>query len=325
MPIKVTCSCGSSFAARDELAGRTVACPKCKQPLTIAAPQQAAAPAPLHANAGLFDDIGLKARDTSMTRCPGCGVDMPPNAVLCVKCGFNVKLGRKMQTVSMSEGVGGGGHGAHGDVTAMIMAKAARATEEDEIAESTKTKEGMPAWALAVGLVACIIFAIVMSMIPQGTALGGTALLLIFAGYLLQFYAWIRVVIVAAKINPLYGVGVFFGDIAVSFALAGIAIAINWATESSFGDSVTLLRGCVWLTFAYVNSDECGPYIMFFWISVGMRFVGIVLLIIAGFILMAAGDEEEAAYLDPPLPPAQTSLAENTWSQPVLWKSNCVA
>jgi hypothetical protein len=64
---------------------------------------------------------------------------------------------------------------------------------------------------------------------------------------------------------------------------------------------------------------------MFFWISVGMRFVGIVLLIIAGFILMAAGDEEEAAYLDPPLPPAQTSLAENTWSQPVLWKSNCVA
>lgn len=35
MPIKVTCACGASFSAKDELAGRTVACPKCHQPLQV--------------------------------------------------------------------------------------------------------------------------------------------------------------------------------------------------------------------------------------------------------------------------------------------------
>ena len=35
MPIKVTCACGASFSAKDELAGRTVACPKCRQPLQV--------------------------------------------------------------------------------------------------------------------------------------------------------------------------------------------------------------------------------------------------------------------------------------------------
>ena len=92
MPIKVACKCGAAFAAKDELAGRTVACPKCKQPLKIQAAQPAAAAAPAapHANADLFDGLGLKARDESIPRCPGCNADMPANAVLCVKCGYNV-------------------------------------------------------------------------------------------------------------------------------------------------------------------------------------------------------------------------------------------
>lgn len=35
MPIAVSCECGGKFRARDELAGRTVRCPKCGQALTI--------------------------------------------------------------------------------------------------------------------------------------------------------------------------------------------------------------------------------------------------------------------------------------------------
>jgi acetyl esterase/lipase len=48
MPIPVTCQCGQRFAANDELAGKKLTCPTCKQPLLIprANPQPAARPAP---------------------------------------------------------------------------------------------------------------------------------------------------------------------------------------------------------------------------------------------------------------------------------------
>ena len=39
MPIIVQCSCGQAFEARDDLAGRRVACPMCQQPLVIPARQ----------------------------------------------------------------------------------------------------------------------------------------------------------------------------------------------------------------------------------------------------------------------------------------------
>ncbi|WP_425613881.1 hypothetical protein NA78x_003725 [Anatilimnocola sp. NA78] len=318
MPIKVACTCGAAFAAKDELAGRTVACPKCKQPLKIPAPQ-AAAPAPLaaHGNAGLFDDIGLKARDVNIARCPSCSSDLPPNAVLCVKCGFNLKLGKKMQTMSMSGDapvMSGGGHGGHGgDATAMIMAKAARDAEEDVEVEKSKGSEGMPAWVLAVGLLACIVFALVMSMIPQATALGGTAALLLFAGLLLQLYAWVRVIAVAAKMNPLYAVGIFFGDILLAIALEVIYRVLAWATESeSLASPVRLLKGAIWLTFAYVNSDECGQYITFFWMSLIMQFVGIVLAVIAALVYMASQKEGPASLPEPPLLHPQVQLASHS-------------
>ncbi|WP_254509323.1 hypothetical protein [Anatilimnocola floriformis] len=38
MTIKVTCRCGQSFAARPEYAGQTLACPVCRQPLTVPQP-----------------------------------------------------------------------------------------------------------------------------------------------------------------------------------------------------------------------------------------------------------------------------------------------
>lgn len=55
MPIPVACACGQKFAAQDRLAGKTVKCPKCGQPITIpgpaggAPPGQPAAPKPASA------------------------------------------------------------------------------------------------------------------------------------------------------------------------------------------------------------------------------------------------------------------------------------
>ncbi|NLS94092.1 MAG: hypothetical protein GXX96_18180 [Planctomycetaceae bacterium] len=46
MAIIVSCRCGRRFAARANLAGKTVNCPGCSQPLTIPLPQAAATPKP---------------------------------------------------------------------------------------------------------------------------------------------------------------------------------------------------------------------------------------------------------------------------------------
>lgn len=303
MPIKASCTCGASFSARDDLAGRTVACPKCKQPLTIPAPQAAAQAAP-HANADLFDGLGLKARDTTQPRCPGCGVDMPPNAILCVKCGYNTKLGKRMQTISMSGETAGasGGHGGHGGATALLMARAAQAAEEDEIAERTKTKEGMPLWVLVVGLFACILFGVVMSLIPQATALGGTGAVMIFSAYLMNLYAWVGVMVAAGKKNPLYPLGIFFGDIFVAIAFELLGWLLSWAMETDVRGFTRLFAGIVWLTYAYLNSDECGQYIMYFWLSKAVAFVGTVLIVIA-IIIFVIEQKEGVGQLTPPAEP----------------------
>jgi len=169
MPIKVQCACGKAFAAKDELAGKTVKCPSCQKPLKItegAAPAKAAAkpsssgaakaaaPPPAGGMSDLFDEIGLKAAEKGTMPCPGCGVSLPQEAVVCVKCGYNMKLGRKMSTIKT--GSEAGGHIGHGAVAADLMEKAAAVLEGDEEAEATKTTEGMPWWVYLVVLLILI-------------------------------------------------------------------------------------------------------------------------------------------------------------------------
>src|SRR6476469_2018576 len=112
MPIKVQCTCGKAFAAKDELAGKTVKCPACQQPLKVpggsaapaakpaaakpasaqgakpAAPARAPAPSPAAAAGDLFDEIGLQAAAPDTRPCPGCTEPMPIAAVVCIKCGY---------------------------------------------------------------------------------------------------------------------------------------------------------------------------------------------------------------------------------------------
>lgn len=99
MPIKVACSCGRSFAAPDHLAGRAVKCPNCSQPLNIPAaaqPQQTTTPA-AGGLADLLAEEGLAAKAGSGPQCPSCSAPMPPHGFICVQCGYNVQLGRRIQ------------------------------------------------------------------------------------------------------------------------------------------------------------------------------------------------------------------------------------
>jgi hypothetical protein len=180
MPIKVTCQCGKSFAAKDELAGKAVKCPSCQQPLRIpaatgaaagAAPKSSAGKAPASAaatgggNHDLFDEIGLKQHAPGTRPCPGCAEPLPEAHVVCVKCGYNVKLGRRMTTVKVGGGADeGGGHGA---VATELLERAAQTIEEDQAEDRKKTGEGLPWWVYFVLLAVLVGFLATMMVMAN--------------------------------------------------------------------------------------------------------------------------------------------------------------
>src|SRR5436190_2650855 len=200
MPIKVQCACGKAFAAKDELAGKTVKCPGCQNPLKIpggvpnpakasdkpaaakpgAAKPAAAKPAPgkpatgaapsrpapaapaARGGADLFDEVGLQAPAADTRPCPGCTEPMPIKAVVCIKCGYNTMIGRRMQTIKV--GSGDDGPVGHGAVAQDLLDKAAKVIDDDAAEEVKKTKEGMPWWVYLIGLAILIGCATAMLM-----------------------------------------------------------------------------------------------------------------------------------------------------------------
>jgi hypothetical protein len=188
MPIKVQCACGKAFAAKDELAGKTVKCPGCQKPVKIpggtaspasakpAASKQVAAkpaagaasskavpksaPAPKNGD-DLFDEVGLQAVAAGTQPCPGCSEPMPLQAVVCIKCGYNTRIGRRMETVKEHNEGGETGHGA---VAQDLLNRAASIIDGDAQEEKKKTKEGLPWWIYLIFLLALLGLATWMLM-----------------------------------------------------------------------------------------------------------------------------------------------------------------
>jgi hypothetical protein len=70
MPVMVTCRCGQSFRAIDELAGKVVNCPSCGQPLAIAAREPAPSKS-VHAAGDLSDLAGFEQSAAPAAGRPG--------------------------------------------------------------------------------------------------------------------------------------------------------------------------------------------------------------------------------------------------------------
>lgn len=180
MPIKVQCDCGKAFAAKDELAGKTVKCPGCQKPLKIPANAGATSPAkapakpaptksaaakaavaaapPPSTNDDLFDELGLAPPTEGMRPCPGCTEPMPLQAIICVKCGYNTRIGRRMTTERDESGDAVG----HGAVAQDLLNKAATVIDGDEDEEKKKTNEGLPWWVYLLVLILLISLAAFM-------------------------------------------------------------------------------------------------------------------------------------------------------------------
>lgn len=214
MPIKVSCSCGANFAAKDELAGKTVKCPKCQQPLAIPggvaaprqAPKQPSEPAPQFAPPdpaipSIFDEAGIKAKQHTGQVCPSCYHPMKPGTVLCVHCGYSLQLGRKLEMQ-----VHGRGEGGHGEIATVALQRAANLIEEDKQEERKKTREGMPWWGYLLLFSGAVGLLTMMLLLDSKIATSIALYFLMGGGILLSFYAYVLILIVAFRDNVVQGI-----------------------------------------------------------------------------------------------------------------------
>ena len=117
MAIRATCgSCSSTFNARDELAGKKVKCPKCKERMVIpsasakpaakkVAKRPAAKPKPkaIDPMEALLKEADIAPVSHGGPICPDCGAEVSQGAIICVDCGFNMETGKRLRTASQGD------------------------------------------------------------------------------------------------------------------------------------------------------------------------------------------------------------------------------
>jgi hypothetical protein len=182
MPITVACSCGRKLAAKDEYAGRTVKCPGCGKPLKIpgaggatsvesadrggrndpAKKKKAASAASRSASSAsqLLDEAGLGHYVEGPT-CPECGGSVPEEAVLCVQCGYNFKLRRRLHSqgkpLPLSKFKAPGAKQEpekHASDADKVLAKAAKDLENEPVEQDQGYGTKWSAWVLTLIMLA---------------------------------------------------------------------------------------------------------------------------------------------------------------------------
>ena len=237
MSIKVECQCGQKFAAKDSMAGKRVKCPKCNQALVIPSGAQ---PEPRKWGAGataaspvldLLDEAGVQHARTG-PQCPECDADLPPEALICIQCGYNVQTGRRMDTVGEE------------DMENMTDAQKMIAKAEQEIEDTPITAEGQDYGDGPESFILAIV-ALTAMVIIVGIAVGLIYFLDVFVGEainppLISFWVGILmyivgrmwIIIVAFLQHVGHGLGALFCELyAIYFGISRIGAL--WAPTVS--------------------------------------------------------------------------------------------
>jgi len=115
----VRCKCGTKLKIPVASAGKKGRCPRCQAVFKVPQPQRKSTKspdttyglAPAGDGAGLLDDLAAmessamaespSESSAPFSPCPRCGARLASDAVLCVKCGFNVATGKSVKEVSV--------------------------------------------------------------------------------------------------------------------------------------------------------------------------------------------------------------------------------
>jgi len=242
MPIKVSCHCGQSFMAKDELKGQTLLCPKCHQPITIGeGAKTKGAQREASGIEELFEEAGIE--EVKGARCPRCMSGLKPHAVMCVACGYNLQTGEKVEAAKVRKA----GERGHGEAADVLLELAAERIKDDKLEELKTRKQGLPAWVYALLLIGLSCFVVAMFMIPKNQAFEITGWIIVGFGGLCGVYMYIRMIVSAffedrtcgllflflPPVYPLYYlftrwdiVGTFFLMILASICVSGVGFAM---------------------------------------------------------------------------------------------------
>lgn len=325
MPIKVTCKCGQSFAAKDQLAGKVVKCPKCAQALRIPQPQQEP-PAPQQPTApaggglgDLLDEVGMSGHahdDYTGARCPSCDAPLAHNATICVECGLNLQTGKFVKGVGQASRRGPVKAEGYEGAAEELLDKAERALAAAPTADrGEKEKWFLPyvtAGALiavgAVGFVLWMGFSKLINMpeeqaAEQASRLGDdvvkwTAISLLGIGGLVWNVAWLMTIIHAFKFgDTIHGILslVISGYVAVYAFIEGLEREVKMFGISLFMmiAGLLVLSYEVMLTHMDFSASSLVQVIMGIAILVAAA-AGALLLFIAWITSMVVGFMDRA-------------------------------
>ena len=77
--------CQQPLEAPQEYANQDIECPACQQQITVPGPAPVQAPDPV-------------PQKVAGNKCPECSAALEDGVVLCMQCGFHLKLGKKIAT-----------------------------------------------------------------------------------------------------------------------------------------------------------------------------------------------------------------------------------
>ena len=249
----------------------------------------------------LLSEVGLHQQVANTRPCPGCMAALAPDAVVCIKCGYNTKLGRRMSTVSVT---GGGGPEGHSAIAEGLLQKAAESIEEQKEDDRRKTAEGVPIYVYALALAAVVGFCIMMSFIPQGVGMAIAGIVVIVLSFVVDFYAWLRGIIAAFMQHPALGLGIFFLDIPITCGMIALVVL-----DVPYASVIARFAGMpiLWTIYVIANWETCGIYMQMFWFGGILRWIGLVMLILGA--MMAVQNQNPGAAVPAEMPvPAVASL-----------------
>ena len=109
---------------------------------------------------------------SGIERCPGCGAELGKSAVLCVMCGYDTRLGRRLKTrvggVEVVDDEELGELPTHGNP---ILDAAERELARVKL-EQKRLAKGAPWWMLLLAFLGLVGFAVAMVSMPQDQAHG---------------------------------------------------------------------------------------------------------------------------------------------------------
>ncbi len=240
------------------MAGKRIKCPKCGQPLKIGGAAPAPSPETQKWGSGatsqnsvmdLLDEAGVQHARTGPV-CPECNADIEPDAVICVQCGFNMELGRRMDTLGDEDDIDGLTE------TEKIMRKAEQEIDDMPIsAEGQDYGDGPESFILAiVALVAMVSLAgiavgtIYFLDVTVGESIN-PAQISFWVGLLMIVVGFVWNVIIAFMDHPVKGIiALFFFPYAIIYGIMNFAAL--WAPTASFLMGMIVSGLCYWYLVA---------------------------------------------------------------------------